>query len=172
MEGTFMGLTDSNGLSAADIAAVTGNNGGLWGGDNSIWVIILFLLAFSGGWGNGGFGGNDMAVPYFFNNSDNAMQRGFDTAALTSQISGIQTSLTNGFADAEVAACNRAMTSQATSYNNQIASMNQNFANQQAINSQLNDIASSLQQCLKKFISNANNKLQLKKFNTVGTCAA
>lgn len=166
-------LTESNGMTPADVAAVVGNgNGNGWCGDNSIWVIILFLLAFSGGWGGNGFGGGDMSMPYFFNNTDNVVQRGFDTAALTGQLSGIQTSLTNGFADAEVAECNRAMNSQATAYNNQIASMNQNFANQQALNAQLNGISSSLQQCLKKFILNANNNLQLVKFNAVGTCAA
>ena len=169
-----MSLTDSNAMTPADVAAVVGNGGNGWCGDNSIWVIILFLLAFSGGWGNG-FGGNgvaDMAMPYFFNNTDNAVQRGFDTAALSSQLSGIQTSLTGGFADAEIAACNRAANAQATAYNNQIASMNQNFTNQMALSNQLNGISSSLQQCLKKFISNANNKLQFMKFNTVGTCAA
>lgn len=145
-----MGLTDGNGMTPADVAAVVGNgNGNGWCGDNSIWVIILFLLAFSGGWGNGfgGGGAADMAIPYFFNNTDNAVQRGFDTAALTGQLSGIQTSLTNGFADAEVSACNRAMNSQATAYNNQIASMNQSFANQQALNAQLNGISSALQSC-------------------------
>jgi hypothetical protein len=45
-----------NGLSAADIAAVTGNNngGGMFGGNNDWgWIIILLLF----GWGGRGFGG-------------------------------------------------------------------------------------------------------------------
>ena len=47
---------NSSELSAADIAAVTGNNnGGLFGGDGS-WLAILFLFALFG-WGRGGFGG-------------------------------------------------------------------------------------------------------------------
>lgn len=47
---------NSSELSAADIAAVTGNNnGGLFGGDGS-WLAILFLFAIFG-WGRGGFGG-------------------------------------------------------------------------------------------------------------------
>lgn len=35
--GRQMSLTDGNGLSAADVAAVTGNNGGFgnWGGDGA-----------------------------------------------------------------------------------------------------------------------------------------
>lgn len=47
-----------NNLSPADIAAVNGNNGGLFGG-NSDWLAALFLLPFIGGaWGGfGGFGG-------------------------------------------------------------------------------------------------------------------
>ena len=46
----------SSELSAADIAAVTGNNGGWgFGNDGSFWIIVLFLFMF-GSWGNG-FGG-------------------------------------------------------------------------------------------------------------------
>lgn len=145
-----MSLNTEN-LSPADIAAVTGNgnNGGFgWGGDAS-WIIILFLFAmFSGNWGNNGnVGGGGGMTPYYFNNTDNNIQRGFDTAALTGQLSGIQTSLTNGFADAEVAGCNRAMAAMQTAYTNQIADMNQNFANQQATAAQLNGISSQLASC-------------------------
>lgn len=52
-----MGLTDGSngGLTAADVAAVTGNNNGFGGwGDGSFWIIVLFLFALMGnGWGNG-----------------------------------------------------------------------------------------------------------------------
>ena len=44
-----MSLTNENGLSAADIAAVMGSNGynnGFGWGDGSFWIIILFLFAF------------------------------------------------------------------------------------------------------------------------------
>lgn len=48
---------NSSELSAADIAAVTGNNnGGLFGGGDGSWLAILFLFALFG-WGRGGFGG-------------------------------------------------------------------------------------------------------------------
>ncbi len=44
-------------LSAADIAAVTGNNnGGFFGGGDGSWLAILFLFALFG-WGRGGVGG-------------------------------------------------------------------------------------------------------------------
>ena len=40
-----MSLIDGNGLSAADVAAVTGNNGGFgsFGGDGA-WLILILLL--------------------------------------------------------------------------------------------------------------------------------
>lgn len=103
-----MGLTsDTNGLSAADVAAVVGNgtnNGWGFGGDGAWWIIILFLFAFAGnGWG-GGFGGNAGQTSY---NIDSSVQRGFDQSAVMAGISGIQTALTNGFADAAVAQCNQ-----------------------------------------------------------------
>lgn len=45
----------NEGYSLADIAAATGNNGRNddWGGNQSWWIIILFLFCFAGGWGNG-----------------------------------------------------------------------------------------------------------------------
>ena len=52
-----MSLTDGSGLSAADIAAVTGNNGGFgngWGGDSAWWLIVLCLFIFNGNRGNNG----------------------------------------------------------------------------------------------------------------------
>ena len=89
-----MALTDNgNGLSAADVAAVVGNNGGfgngLWG-DGSFWIIILFLFAFMGnGWG--GFGNNaGGAMPFMVNND---VQRGFDQQAVIGGINGINTSI-------------------------------------------------------------------------------
>lgn len=49
----------SNGLSASDVALLTGrngNNGGGFGDGNGAWWVILLLLAL-GGWGGRGFGG-------------------------------------------------------------------------------------------------------------------
>ena len=98
-----MAISDGT-LSAADIAAVTGGNGGFgFGNDNGWWVLLLFLFMFNGGWGNG-FGGNgNGAVPYFTND----LQRGFDQSALVSNLAGIQTSISNGFANSEVSQCNQ-----------------------------------------------------------------
>ena len=99
----------SNGeLSAADVAAVTGNNGGFgnWG-DGSFWIIVLFLFALMGGWNNGFNGGG----------SQPAVQQGFDQAAVMGQLGQINSAVTSGFANAETAANAR-----------QIADMQNSFA--------------------------------------------
>jgi hypothetical protein len=106
-----MALTE-NGMSPADIAAVTGNNSGFgWGGDSGLWLIVLFLFIFAGGaWGgNGGYGGGG-STPYILNNNtESTVQRGFDQSAVMSGISGLQSAVTNGFSDAAVAQCNQTM---------------------------------------------------------------
>ena len=96
-----MSLTDGSGLSAADVAAVTGNNGGFgsWGGDGAWWLIILFLFIFNGNWGNwgGGYGGGGVG---------SEVQRGFDQSAVMGGLAGINSSVTNGFVDTAAALCN------------------------------------------------------------------
>lgn len=123
-----------------------GNGNGFGCGDGW-WIIFLFALM-CGGWGNGFGGGNNGLFPYFTaTNTDAGVQRGFDTATLTNQLSGINTSLTNGFANAEVAGCNRAMDAMQSAYENQIASMNQNFANQQSLQQTLFGMQSQQAEC-------------------------
>ena len=90
-----------------------GNDGFL--GGNGAWFILILLAMF--GWGNGfggGWGGN--------NGVGNDIQRGFDQATLTNGINGLQSAVTNGFAQAEIAANSR-----------QMADMNQTFALQSAM---------------------------------------
>ena len=95
-----MSLTDGS-LSAADVAAVTGGNGGFgnWGGDGAWWLIILFLFIFNGNWGNWGGG-------YGNGGTYSEVQRGFDQSAVMGGLSGIQSSLTSGFVDTAAALCN------------------------------------------------------------------
>ena len=106
-----MALTE-NGMSPADIAAVTGNSNGFgWGGDSGLWLIVLFLFIFAGGaWGgNGGYGGGG-TTPYILNNNtESTVQRGFDQSAVMSGLSGLQSAVTNGFSDAAVSQCNQTM---------------------------------------------------------------
>lgn len=87
-------MFSSNGVSLADIAAVTGNNrnnDGMWG-DGAWWIVILLIF----GWGNngwGGFGGNGNGTGY----TDAAIQRGFDNQAVISKLDGISNGLCDGF---------------------------------------------------------------------------
>lgn len=132
----------------------SGNSGGFgFGGFDSSWIVLFLLFAVFGGWGNGnGFGGSNSnsTFPWLLaanNNTSDLVTAGFNNAAVNSQLSGIQSTLTNGFASAEVNACNRASDALIASYNNQIASMNQNFANQTAMNQGFNGLASQLANC-------------------------
>ena len=87
-------MFNSNGVSLADIAAVTGNNrnnDGMWG-DGAWWIVILLIF----GWGNngwGGFGGNGNGAGY----TDSAIQRGFDNQAVISKLDGISNGLCDCF---------------------------------------------------------------------------
>jgi hypothetical protein len=99
-----MSLT-SEGMSAADIAAITRGNGdgfGDWGGSGAWWLIILFLFMFNGNWGNGFGGGYGGGTGYV----GSEVQRGFDQNAIMSGLGGIQSSVTNGFFDTGAALCN------------------------------------------------------------------
>ncbi len=75
-------------LTAADIAAVTGNqnSGFLGNNDGGFWLLILFLFAMMGGWGNGNQNPANVAsaaaIP--------AVQAGFDQSAIMNALSGIQ----------------------------------------------------------------------------------
>lgn len=106
-----MSLTDNANGMVMPVSPM--NNGGAmgYGGDWSWWIIILFLFAFNGGWGNG-YGGT---------NGD--IQRGFDQSALTNGINNLQNTISNGFAAAESAEAAR-----------QMSTMQQLFALQQGLN--------------------------------------
>lgn len=83
---------DSN-YSLSDIAAVTDgnrNNGGMFGGDWSAWIILFLLFGlFGGGWGNG-FGGG-------FGNGGGSGFQGYATRADINEgfaLNGLQTGIT------------------------------------------------------------------------------
>ena len=122
------------------------NGGGNFGGGDGFgnngawWIIILFLFAMMGGWGNNGNGNNGGVtyIPYGggFGGGQNYVQQGFDQAAIMGGINGIQTTVANGFANAEVSRCNGQANILATLNNNQ----NANTA-------AMNGLAMSLQNC-------------------------
>lgn len=98
-------------LSAADIAAVTNNNGSGFFGNNSeggwFWIVILFLFAFAGnGWGGGAFGGMSGGITAGTNvlSSDFAMvDRKLDGIAngICDATFSLNNTITNGFAAAQ-----------------------------------------------------------------------
>ncbi len=124
-----MGLTNSDGMSPADVAAVMGNNDGFGNGNGAWWIIILFLFA-AFGWGNGGYGNGGG------NGVDAYVQRGFDQTAVMSGINGLTTAVANGFANAEVSRCN--------GQTNILQAMN---TNQMATTQGMNSLAMGLQNC-------------------------
>ena len=127
-----MSLT-SEGMTPADIAAVTGNrsNGGFgYGGDGLWYLIILFLFfgAFNGGWGNNGNGGGAGGYGlYPWMNQSQQINDGFRDQMISGNInairdavfsistqlcngfSGVTAAVNNGFAQAEIAANGRQM---------------------------------------------------------------
>ena len=108
-----MGLT-TDGMSPADLAAVTGNNNGAFGeGNGAWWIIILFLFIFCG-WGNGNGwnnGGGGVADNYVLASDFATLQRQIDSgisslerksdtinSGICDGFYAVNTSLLNGFA--------------------------------------------------------------------------
>ena len=111
-----MALTDENGMNTTMLVSPSGNGfGGGFGngfGGDGWWIVLLLLLFAGGGWGNG-FGGNGV-LPFAMGTND--VQRGFDQSAIMSGINdinagifGIQSAISNGFAQAEIADNGRQM---------------------------------------------------------------
>lgn len=171
-------FNSGNGYSLADLAAVTGNNGG-WGNDlGGSWIVLLFILLMFGGWGGmgfGGFGGGfgsilgaDMYGGFglypWLNNSEH-ISDGFRDQMTSTQINGLQNSITSGFGDVQlgIAGVNQnicqtgngivnaitgsqnAITTQM--YNNEIANLNRSFAEQTANTQGFNSLTNQLAQC-------------------------
>ena len=99
-----MALTDDNmnsGMVMPVAPMMGGNNGGFGGfGDGNGWWILLlfFLLCGNGGWG-GGFGGGFDGGLYPWMNQSNQINGGFRDQMISTQLQGIQNSVTSGFGD-------------------------------------------------------------------------
>ena len=115
-------LNEGNGtgfyMPVAPAGTAYGNNGGLFGGDGSIWGLLLVLLLCGNGmWGGfGGMGLGGMMMPWmmgmgggfgmdylypWLNNSQH-MSDGFRDQALQGSIAGLQNSVTSGFGDVQL----------------------------------------------------------------------
>ena len=149
----MIGTTNDNMVMPVSPMMGYGNGNAGFGGDWTMWLVLLILFC---GWGGNGFGGgfgnNQLGYdfPWLLNSNNrtlDAVTTGFDNAAVVGQLNGIQGSITNGFSSMEVANCNRAMNQMQTSYENQIASMNQRFTDTLNQSNQMNALSASLQNC-------------------------
>lgn len=97
-----------NGLTASDVALLSGNNNGGFGDGNGwgglIWLFAIIAM-FNGGWGNG-FGGNRGGYQPQYATQD-FVQNGFNFNDLQSQNRDLMAAITSGAAQA-VAATNQA----------------------------------------------------------------
>lgn len=125
-------MINTDGFSAADLAAVVGNNNDGFGNGNGAWWLLVLLLFANNGWGNG-WNGNGGAGAMMGYATQQDVQSGFDQAAIMGGINSINSTLSNGFANAEIS---RAAT----------------LAN---LTNQMNTIAMNQQQCC------CNNQLQV-----------
>lgn len=106
-------------MSAADLAAVLGNDNEGFGGNNGWWIILLFILL--GGWGNNGWGGNYGGAGSVGGNELYPWMEIQQTQF--NGFSGLTNAVTNGFANAETAATARQMADM-----NQMFGLSQQFA--------------------------------------------
>lgn len=93
---------NENGLSASDVALLTGNNNGGWG-ENGGWGSMIWLfaiLALMGGGFGGGWGGNGYHPQYA---TQDFVQNGFNFNDLQDQNRDIMGAITNGTAQAVAA---------------------------------------------------------------------
>ena len=132
-----MSLTTGE-MSAADLAAVVGNNDGMGCGGNGAWWLILLFLIFGNGWGNGFGGGNNGGAGglYPWMNQADITNSGFrdqflndNIIGIRDSIAGISTQLCNGFS------------------NVQMSGMQNAFGLQNAINAGFNGTQAQLAQC-------------------------
>ena len=136
-----VGNTDRNNGFAYPVFPYGGGFGNSGFGGDSSWLWLIIILALFGGWGNngnGGFGGFNNDYAWLSNGQKEIMQNtndGFNTLHLSNQVEGVRdgifslsnqlcnccadmnSTVANGFYNAEIAANNR-----------QMADMNQNFA--------------------------------------------
>ena len=131
-----MFYSNNSGMTPADYAAVTRNNGGMLGGDGEGWIFILFLfwaMMGNNGWGN--------------NNGYGSVQQGFDQASIMSGLQAIQGTLTANQISMSDNMNQLAMSLQQCCCQNQLATANlgaaiasESCATRQTVNDGLRDL--------------------------------
>ena len=104
-----------NGLTASDVALLTGNNGrnndGMFGGDWGAWIILFLLFGMFNGRGFGGFGGGNGGCEPCATKSDLTAQgivQKLDgiTYGISDTAFALNNTITNGFHGVDNAICN------------------------------------------------------------------
>ena len=97
------------GLSASDVALLTGNNNGFGGNGDNAWWIILFLIF---GWGRNGFGGgygggSGAADNYVLATDFATIERKLDSvnSGICDATFALNNTMTNGFANVQQTLC-------------------------------------------------------------------
>ena len=92
-------MSFTEGMTPADMAAVTGNTNSGWGDGGAWWIIILFLFAFCGGWGNNGFSNSGATENYVLASDFATLQRQIDSGISSLERKGdaTQNGLCDGF---------------------------------------------------------------------------
>lgn len=145
-----MALTDESGngmvMPVAPMYGGNSNNGFGFGDGNGWWILLLFILLGNGAWGGfgGGFGGGEL---YPWMNQSNQINGGFRDQMLSNQLSGIQSSVTGGFSDVQMALCNGFAGVEQGANTRQIANMQQGFAAQTAMSQGFNQLGSQFANC-------------------------
>lgn len=156
-----MSLTDESNNMVMPVAPMYGNGGGFGNGFGTDgWWIILLLLVLGGGAWNNGFGGGansfaaDGAMLYPWMNQAQMTAGGFQNAATQNQITGIQsgindiqTQLCGGFSGVNATVSNGFAQAEIANNSRQIANMQQNFASQTAVTGAISDLASQQASC-------------------------
>lgn len=119
-----MSLTNGDGNMVMPVGPMYGNGGnGMWGDGGFFWLLVLFIFA---GFGNGNWGG-------FGGGTGSEVQRGFDQQAVMGSLNGLTTTVTNGFAGVNQSIANGFAQAEIAANARQMADMNQNFAIQTGI---------------------------------------
>lgn len=188
-----MALTDENGGNGfyMPVAPAYGGGQGGFGGDSWCWLILLLLFA-GGGWGMGGYGGYGnmqlgMDFPWLLNGQNginNNVSSGFRDAQLSDGITSIrdgignlstqlcnccgdmQQAVSNGFAQAEIAANGRQMANMQQAFNAQTA-VQQGFGETRLANCQTQNVIQSEGSATR--FADANNTRDIIEAQTRGT---
>lgn len=122
-------FNNSNGLSAADVAAVMNGGAGYGYGYGENWWMVVILFALFGGFGRG-FGGNMMGGNCGCNyGCQNAVatvadvERGFNNQGVTNKLNGLENGLCDGFYAVNTSILNGVSTLQNAIQNAAVANM-------------------------------------------------